>query len=118
LRASDYAAVVSYGTKIHRLKSVLLQNMTNQLNNLNDLAILNGESEGPNDGFVAPLDGAQSAQGATASLGAHAARAPLGIDGKQSAANAQEALAKLALGPNFVGRGFSRDLQSSRKPGL
>ena len=40
----------------HRLKSVLLKTMTNQTNNLNDLAILNGESEGPNDGFVAPLD--------------------------------------------------------------
>src|SRR6202790_3023074 len=68
--------------------------MTNQTNNLDDLAILNGENEEPNDGFVAPLDGAQSAHGASA------ARAPLGIDGKQPAASAQEALAKLALGPN------------------
>ncbi len=74
--------------------------MTKPNDNLNDLAILNGESEALNDGFVAPLDGAQSAQGGTVSLGAHAARAPLGIDGKQPAANAQEALAKLALGPN------------------
>ena len=68
--------------------------MTNQLNNLNDMAILNGETEAPNDGFVAPLDGAQSVQSAIA------ARAPVGIDGKQPAASVQEALAKLALGPN------------------
>jgi hypothetical protein len=68
--------------------------MTNQTNNLNDMAILNGETEAPNDGFVAPLDGGQSAHGALA------ARAPVGIDGKQPAASAQEALAKLALGPN------------------
>ncbi len=68
--------------------------MTNQQNNLNDIAILNGENEAPNDGFVAPLDGAQPA------LGTNTARAPLGIDGKQPAASVQEALAKLALGPN------------------
>src|SRR5580704_12097978 len=68
--------------------------MNNLTNNLNDMAILNGETEAPNDGFVAPMDGAQSAHGAVA------ARAPVGIDGKQPAANVQEALAKLALGPN------------------
>jgi hypothetical protein len=58
------------------------------------MAILNGEAEASNDGSIAPLDGAQSA------LGAGAVRAHLGIDGKQPAANAQEASAKLALGPN------------------
>jgi len=68
--------------------------MTNQTNNLSDIAILNGETDAPNDGSVAPLDGAASAHGAVA------ARAPLGIDGKQPAANVQEALAKLALGAN------------------
>ena len=68
--------------------------MTNQTNNLDDIAILNGEPTERNDGSVAPLDGALAAQGA------NAARAPLGIDGKQPAANAQEALAKLSLGPN------------------
>jgi hypothetical protein len=70
--------------------------MNTQLNDSHDLAILNGESEAPNDGSVAPLDGAQTAHGA----GASAARAPLGIDGKAPAASAQEALAKLALGAN------------------
>ena len=74
--------------------------MTTQTNNLDDIAILNGENEAPNDGSVAPLDGSQSALGALSALGAHAARAPLGIDGKQPAASVQEALAKLALGPN------------------
>src|ERR1700688_863274 len=68
--------------------------MTNPTTSLNDLAILSGENEAPNDGSVAPLDGALSAQAASA------ARAPLGIDGKQPAASVQEALAKLALGPN------------------
>jgi hypothetical protein len=68
--------------------------MTTQLNDANEMAILNSDNEAPNDGSVAPLDGAKSAQGA------NAARAPLGIDGKQPAANVQEALAKLALGPN------------------
>ncbi len=68
--------------------------MTNQTNNLSDIAILNGETDAPNDGSVAPLDGATLAHGAVA------ARAPLGIDGKQPAANVQEALAKLALGAN------------------
>jgi hypothetical protein len=70
--------------------------MTNSMNNLNDLAILNGESEAPNDGFAAPLDGSSAAAG----HGAGASRAPLGIDGKQPAATAQEALAKLSLGAN------------------
>ena len=70
--------------------------MTNQTNNLDDIAILNGEAEAPNDGSVAPLDGASAVGG----QGANAARAPLGIDGKQPAATVQEALAKLALGPN------------------
>jgi hypothetical protein len=52
--------------------------MTNPMNNLNDLAILNGESEGPDDGFAAPL----------------------GIDGKQPPSSTQEALAKLSLVAN------------------
>ena len=68
--------------------------MNTQLNNSNEMAILNGETDPPNDGSVAPLEGAQSAQGVKA------ARAPLGIDGKQPAASVQEALAKQALGPN------------------
>ena len=63
------------------------------MTNFDDIAILNGGTDAPNDGFVAPLDGA-----ATPDL-ALSARAPLGVDGKP-AANAQEALAKLALGPN------------------
>ena len=67
--------------------------MTTQLNNFDDLGILNSDSELPNDGFVAPLDGSQTA-------GTADARAPLGIDGKQAAGSVQEALAKLALGPN------------------
>ncbi len=70
--------------------------MTTQLNDANEMAILNGETEAPNDGSVAPLDGASAGSG----QGASAARAPLGIDGKQPAASVQEALAKLALGPN------------------
>ncbi len=79
--------------------------MTNQTNNLDDIAILNGEAEAPNDGSVAPLDGSSAGSGVAASgsqtaFGAGAARAPRGIDGKQPAANAQESLAKLALGPN------------------
>ena len=84
--------------------------MNTQRNDSVDLAILNGDQDAPNDGFVAPLEGssqialaargAQSAQGAMASLGVHGASAPLGIDGKLPAANVQEALAKLALGPN------------------
>ena len=88
--------------------------MTNQMNNLNDLAILNGEIESPNDGSVAPLDGSHSsltasgssagggltAGGSHAALNTGTARAPLGIDGKRAAASAQEALAKVALGAN------------------
>ncbi len=96
--------------------------MTTQLNNFEDLGILNSDSELPNDGFVAPLDGSQrsltasgsltsltasGAQNSLAGAGSSAAagiagksRAPLGIDGKQAAGSAQEALAKLALGPN------------------
>jgi hypothetical protein len=84
----------------HRLKSVLLKTMTTQLNDANEMAILNGENEAPNDGSVAPLDGAPSSQGALSPQGAKPARAPLGIDGNQPAASVQEALAKLALGPN------------------
>ncbi len=79
--------------------------MTNPTNNLNDLAILNGEKEAPNDGSVAPLDGSSAAGGLTtggspSAQGSGVARTPLGIDGKQPAATVQEALAKLALGPN------------------
>src|SRR5579862_5048861 len=89
--------------------------MNTQLNDANDMAILNGETEPPNDGSVAPLDGSSltasgssaggglNASGSAAAGGlraAGAARAPLGIDGKQAALSAQEALAKLALGPN------------------
>jgi hypothetical protein len=80
--------------------------MNTQLNDSSDLAILNGENDAPNDGSIAPLDGSSAASGFTASgaqsaQGATAARGlPLGIDGKQPAANLQEALAKQALGPN------------------
>ena len=73
--------------------AALLTTMTNSQNYLNDRAVLNGEAELPNDGIVAPVDGAAMAQGALSG------RAPLGVDGKP-AASAQEALAKLALGPN------------------
>jgi hypothetical protein len=94
----------------HRLKSVLLKIMTNQPNNLSDIAILNGEPAAPNDGGsaqndgrVAPLDGSSAPGGFTASglptaMGA-GGRVPPGIDGAP-AANAQDALAKQALGPN------------------
>jgi len=80
--------------------------MNTQLNDSSDLAILNGENDAPNDGSIAPLDGSSAASGFTASgaqssQGVTAARGlPLGIDGKQPAANLQEALAKQALGPN------------------
>jgi len=67
--------------------------MSDQANNLSEMAILNGETDAANDGSVAPLDGAQSSQGA------NTLRAPQGIDGKP-AATVKEALAKLALGPN------------------
>ena len=53
----------------------------------------------PNNGRIAPLDGSpcvQAGAGAPVSIG----HEPLGIDGKQPAANLQEAMAKLALGPN------------------
>jgi len=63
------------------------------MNDAHDMAILNGEHAEHNDGSVAPLDGSHTA------LAAAASRAPLGIDGK-AAASSQEALAKLALGPN------------------
>src|SRR5665213_3281883 len=78
-------------SKEDRLKPVLLETM----NNFNDMAILNGETEAANDGSVAPLDGA-----AHAALNAAGAKAAVGIDGKRAAATAQEALAKMALGPN------------------
>jgi hypothetical protein len=79
--------------------------MTNQLTDSTDLAILNGENEAPNDGSVAPLDGSSASGGlatggSQTALKAGAARGPLGIDGKRAAANVQEAVAKLALGPN------------------
>jgi hypothetical protein len=76
------------------------------MNGQNEMAILNGESEAANDGSVAPLDGAaQSTLGASAGVARGVAPGlppglPLGIDGKLPAASAQEALAKLALGPN------------------
>jgi len=82
------------------------------MNDSNDMAILNGEAEVPNDGSVAPLDGSQTSLttsgshtslvtgASSASLGAGGGKMPLGIDGKKPAANVQEALAKLALGPN------------------
>ncbi len=73
---------------------MLLKNMTTQLNDAHEMAILNGEVEAPNDGIVAPLDGASSSHTASS------ARVALGIDGKQPAESVQEALAKLALGPN------------------
>ncbi len=69
------------------------KNMITQFNDAHEMAILNGEVEAPNDGIVAPLDGASSSHTASS------ARMPLSIDGKP-AASAQEALAKLALGAN------------------
>jgi hypothetical protein len=69
------------------------------MNNLSDMAILNGENDAPNNGSVAPLDGSAVAQ-AGASAPVSMGHNPLGIDGKQPAANLQEAMAKLALGPN------------------
>ena len=105
LRVLVVARLDLLATKPHRLKACATRTlhiafdentMTTQMNNLDDVAILNGEADAPNDGRVAPLDGSSTASG----LGASAARAPLGIDGKQAAASAQEALAKLALGPN------------------
>jgi hypothetical protein len=83
--------------------------MNNSMNYGNDdMAILNGEAVAANDGTIAPLDGAASGAGvlggAGASQNAFAAHGggnvPPGIDGKRGAASAQEALAKMALGPN------------------
>jgi hypothetical protein len=74
--------------------------MNTSINDSNEQAILNGESDAPNDGSVAPLDGSSPSSGAGTTLRAGGARAPLGIDGKQPAATVQEAMAKLALGPN------------------
>jgi hypothetical protein len=85
--------------------------MTNSQNNLEEIAILNGEMPEQNDGSVAPLDGSQKPFTASGSLnpfttsGSQSAssaafpRVPPGIDGTP-AANAQDALAKQALGPN------------------
>jgi len=87
--------------------------MTNQPNNLDEIAIWNGESAERNDGSVAPLDGSHgpltangsstagslSASGSRTAFDAHAARVPLGVDGAP-AANAQDAAAKIALAPN------------------
>ncbi len=73
------------------------------MNDANDMAILNGETEPANDGIVAPLDGSGASGGAGASqnsLAVHGGKVPLGIDGKRAAASAQEALAKQALGAN------------------
>jgi len=80
------------------------------MNDANDMAILNGETELANDGIVAPLDGsADSGASATGSGVAGAThplarvlggKVPVGIDGKRAAASAQEAQAKMALGAN------------------
>ena len=71
------------------------------MNDARDLAILNGETAPANDGSIAPLDGAASANGTAGAAGARGgSKMPLGVDGKKAAASAQEALAKLALGPN------------------
>src|SRR5271165_6514501 len=72
--------------------------MNTSMNEANDMTILNGEAELPNDGNVAPLDGGQSSHGTGLSAGG--GKMPLGLDGKRAAANAQEAIAKMALGPN------------------
>jgi hypothetical protein len=86
--------------------------MNNLMNDGNDdMAILNGEAVAANDGTIAPLDGAASGPGVlgaggaahnlSGAAGVHGAgKVPLGIDGKRGAASAQEALAKMALGPN------------------
>jgi len=73
------------------------------MNDSNELAILNGETDLPNDGNVAPLDGSHTSlttSGPAGAGGAGGRKLPLGIDGNKPAANVQEALAKLALGPN------------------
>jgi hypothetical protein len=105
LQAVGFDLFPSSARNPDRLKPVLLKNMTIHLNDANEMAILNGEPSERNDGSIAPLDGSSAGGGFTTSgsqtsLNAGAARAPLGIDGKQPAANAQEALAKLTLGPN------------------
>ena len=99
--------------------------MINSQNSLDDIAILNGEPTlrqqvaARNDGSVAPLDGSQStftasgslttsgssavdaftASGSQAAHGANSGHVLPGVDGKP-AIHAQDALAKLALGPN------------------
>lgn len=82
---------------------MLLKTDMTPLNNLDDVAILNGKAVAPNDGRVAPLDGSAAPGGFTTSgsvaPGAHSARGPRGVDGAP-AANLQDALAKLSLGPN------------------
>jgi hypothetical protein len=78
--------------------------MNNSMNDANDMAILNGETEAANDGIVAPLDGAAAASGGAGAAhplaGVLGGKMPLGIDGKRAAGSAQEALAKQALGAN------------------
>jgi hypothetical protein len=77
--------------------------MNNSMNDANDMAILNGETEAANDGIVAPLDGSAASGEAGAShnsLAAHGGKAPVGIDGKRAAGSAQEMLARMALGAN------------------
>jgi hypothetical protein len=78
--------------------------MNNSMNDANDMAILNGETEAANDGILAPLDGSAAASGAAGAAhplaGVLGGKLPIGIDGKRAAASAQEALAKQALGAN------------------
>jgi hypothetical protein len=78
--------------------------MNNSMNDANDMAILNGETEAANDGIVAPVDGSAGASGAAGAAhplaGVLGGKVPLGIDGKRAAASAQEVLAKMALGAN------------------
>jgi hypothetical protein len=99
------AACKACATGITRKACGVEKFMTTQINDSNEMAILNGENEAPNDGFAAPLDGSSASgefttSGSQSAAGAGAARVPLGIDGKQPAASVQEALAKLSLGPN------------------
>ncbi len=94
--------------------------MTNR-NDQTDIAVLNGEPIARNDGSIAPLDGSSGLSGFTASGSPHgafatssstvgglgaggsraalASRVPPGVDGAP-AASAQDAAAKIALGPN------------------
>jgi len=69
--------------------------MTTPLNGPDEIAILNGEPAEQNDGRIAPLDGSSTGGG----FHAEGAPAVSGIDGAP-AASVQDALAKLALGPN------------------